>query len=171
LACGDGLGFGEVIQTMGPVGGVVAHHEDHTFAAFDPCEQGEMIGAEVEHGSRKREPKLPPPSAAPLRGSPAGLLRVGLSHRAAPELSHPQSTGGDWLLFRFPQAVAAEQEDFGVLHQAIGYGGSDGGIEKDVAPVGEGRVGSDDCGTALAMARGDHLVKEVGGLLVEREVA
>src|SRR5260370_3011937 len=122
--------------------------------------------------ARKREPNLPPPRAAQLRGSPAGLLRVGLSHRAAPELE-PSSSCNWWglALIWFPQAVAAEEEDFGVLHQAVGDGGGDGGVVQDIAPVGERCVGRDGSRTALAMARGDHLIEEVGSLLVEREVA
>lgn len=43
-------------------------------------------------------------------------------------------------LVGFALTVAAEQEDLGVLHKAIGDGGSDGGVVEDVAPVGEGRV-------------------------------
>ena len=33
----------------------------------------------------------------------------------------------------FAEAVASEQEDFRVLHQAIGDGGGDGGVVEDVA--------------------------------------
>ena len=40
----------------------------------------------------------------------------------------------------FAKTIAAQQEDFGVLHEPVGNGGSDGGIEENVAPVGEGCV-------------------------------
>ena len=40
----------EVIQAVGPVGGVVQHEEDHAEAVFHPLQQEQMIGAEVEHG-------------------------------------------------------------------------------------------------------------------------
>ena len=50
-------------------------------------------------------------------------------------------------LIGFAQAVAAEQEDLGVFHQAVGDSGGDGGIEEDVAPVGERCVRGDDSRT------------------------
>ena len=70
------------------------------------------------------------PLAAPLRGSPGGLLRAG--YRTVRRLIG----AGVELLFRrsgvlvgFAQAVAAQQEYFGVLHQPVGDGGSDGRIK------------------------------------------
>jgi hypothetical protein len=44
-------------------------------------------------------------------------------------------------------------------------------IEKDVAPFGERCVRRDDRGTLLAMAGGDDLVEEVGGLLIKGQIA
>ena len=41
---------------------------------------------------------------------------------------------------------------------------------EDVAPLGEGRIGSDDSTAAQAVARRDDLIKQIGGLLVERKV-
>ena len=41
---------------------------------------------------------------------------------------------------------------------------------EDVAPLGKGSVGSDDGTATQAMAGRDDLIKEVGGLLVERQV-
>ena len=49
LAWRDLLGFGEVIQTVDPVGGVILHEEHDTGSVFCPREQEQMIGAEVEH--------------------------------------------------------------------------------------------------------------------------
>src|SRR5215510_8180823 len=68
----------------------------------------------------------------------------------------------------FAKAVATKQEDLGVLHQPVGDGGRDGGVVEDVAPVGEGRVGGNDGGSLVTVARGDDLVKEIGALLIER---
>jgi len=59
----------------------------------------------------------------------------------------------------------------GVFHQAVGDGRGHGDIEKDVVPLGERSVGSDDCALVLAMAGGDHLIKEVRGLLIERDIS
>ena len=95
-----------------------------------------MIGAEVEHeGTRSGGRKALRPLAAPLRGSPGGLLRAG--YRTVRRLIG----AGEELLFRrrgvlvgFAQAVAAQQEDFGVLHQPVGDGGSDGRIEIGCCP-------------------------------------
>ena len=46
----DELGFGEVMQAINAVSGMVEHHEDRARAVFRPREQREVIGAEVEHG-------------------------------------------------------------------------------------------------------------------------
>ena len=69
------------------------------------------------------------------------------------------------------QAVAAQQEDLGVLHQPVGDGGGDGGVEEDVAPVGERCVRSNNRGTFLAVTGGDDLIEEIRGLLVEGQIA
>ena len=53
----QGLGFGEVIQTVEPVGIEVFHDEHRALAAFRAGEQGEMIGAEVKHGERSPKPE------------------------------------------------------------------------------------------------------------------
>ena len=80
------------------------------------------------------------------------------------------SAGGFGFL-GFAEAVAAEQEDLGVLDQPVGDGGGDGRVEEDVAPVGERCVGGDDCGAFLAVAGGDDLIEEIRGLLIEGQVA
>jgi hypothetical protein len=41
---------------------------------------------------------------------------------------------------------------------------------EDVAPLGEGGVRSDDSTAAQAVTRRDDLIKQIGGLLVERKV-
>jgi hypothetical protein len=45
----DLLGFGEVIQAIDPVRGVISHNKHDTGAVFRPRDQGKMIGAEVKH--------------------------------------------------------------------------------------------------------------------------
>jgi hypothetical protein len=41
--------------------------------------------------------------------------------------------GGGLALITFAEAFSCEEEDLGVFHQAIGDGGSDGGVVEDVA--------------------------------------
>ena len=63
----DLLGFGEVVQAIDPVRGVISHKEHGAGAIFRPRDQNEVIGAEVEHRRKKGgSDKLPPASAAPL---------------------------------------------------------------------------------------------------------
>ena len=42
-----GVGFGEVMQAINAVSGMVEHHEDRTRAVFRPRVQGEVIGAAI----------------------------------------------------------------------------------------------------------------------------
>src|SRR3954452_9720201 len=74
------------------------------------------------------------------------------------------------VLAGFAQAVAAEQEDLGVLHQAIGNRGGNGGVEQNIAPGRKWRIGGDNGGSFRAVARGDELIKEIRGLLIERQI-
>ena len=46
----DLMGFAEVVQAIDPACGVISHEEHDTGAVFRPGYEGEMIGAEVEHG-------------------------------------------------------------------------------------------------------------------------
>src|ERR1700726_4671186 len=71
----------------------------------------------------------------------------------------------------FAQTIASQQEDLGVLDEAVGDGGSDGRIKEDVAPVRKGCVGRNHRGSFVAVARRDHLIKEVRSLLVESQVS
>jgi len=64
-----------------------------------------------------------------------------------------------WSSVAFTQAVAAQQKDFGVFHDAIGDGGGDSGVVEDVAPVGKCRVGRDERGALVAVAGRDDLIK------------
>jgi hypothetical protein len=80
----DLASFGEVVQAIDSACGVVSHEEHNTGAVFGPGYEGEMIGAEVEHDEKEGAGKTRPPSAAPLRGYPGGLLRTGYHHSAAP---------------------------------------------------------------------------------------
>ncbi|MGH9436568.1 MAG: hypothetical protein ACRD22_01405, partial [Terriglobia bacterium] len=77
-----------------------------------------MIGAEVEHrgeGTRGREPcPAPAPIGSAVEGLPAGLLRTGYRHSAAPARCRRLGVRRTGVLVGFAQTVAAEQEDFGV---------------------------------------------------------
>ena len=75
------------------------------------------------------------------------------------------------ILVGFAQAIPAEQENLGVFDEPVGYGSGDGRIKEDVAPAGERSVGRNHRRAFVAVARGDHLIKEVGGLLVESQVS
>ena len=49
----------------------------------------------------------------------------------------PQLLGRRIEVLGLAEAISAQQEDFGVFHEAVGDGGGDGRVEEDVAPVGE----------------------------------
>jgi hypothetical protein len=69
------------------------------------------------------------------------------------------------------QTLAAQQEDLGVFHQAVRDRGGDRGVEEDVAPVGERCVRCNNRRAFLAVPRRDDLIEEIGGLLVEGQIA
>ena len=113
----------------------------------------------------------PAPADSAVEGLPDGLLRAGYRHRAAPDLSQSGRLFRRGLaLNTFAEAFAPEEKDLGVFDQAIGDGGSDGGVVEDVAPVGKGRVGGDERTSSMAVAGGDDLIEEVGSLLIERKI-
>ena len=78
----DLLGFGEVVEPIHPARRVIFHDKHGARAVFRPRDQGEMIGAEVEHevGRGRRAG----PSRSAVEGLPGGLLRTGYHHSAAP---------------------------------------------------------------------------------------
>ena len=80
----DLLGFGEVMQAIDPVRGVIFHKEHSTGAVFGPGDQNEMIGAEVEHMDVWARAGRSGPSGSAVEGLPGGLLRSGYHHSAAP---------------------------------------------------------------------------------------
>ena len=151
----DELGFAEVMKPVNTLRVEVPQQKHRARRVLRPREQEQVIGAEVEH---RGEPQAKGtgalrPLAAPLRGSPGGLLRTG--YRTVRRLTG----AGKKLRFRrclipggFAQAFAAEQEDFGVLDQPVGNGGRNGRIKEDVAPVGERRVGRNDRRPLLTVA-------------------
>ncbi len=115
----------------------------------------------------------PAPADSAVEELPDGLLRAGYRHRAAPDLSQPSHRlfSRRLALIAFAEAFAPEEEDLGVFHQAIGDGGGDGGVIEDVAPVGEGCIGSNERAALMAVASGDNLIEEVGSLLIERKIS
>ena len=78
----DLLGFGEVVQAIDPVRGVISHEKHDTGAIFRPRDQGKMIGAEVKH-VLDRKGRKPGPAVSAVEGLPGGLLRAGYHHSAA----------------------------------------------------------------------------------------
>src|SRR5580692_7487723 len=122
----------------------------------------------MEEGNQRAGAMLPPPADSAVEELPDGLLRAGYRHRAAPDLSQPSRLfGGKLALITFAEALASEEEDLGVFHQAIGDGSGDGGVVEDVAPVGKCCVGRDERAALIAMASGDDLIEEVGSLLID----
>jgi hypothetical protein len=84
--------FGEVEQTINTPGIAIQHEQHCARAVFCPREQEQVIGAEVEHsGGRKtrqeREPQLPRPLSAPLRGYPTDSS--GSGYRTARRMIEP----------------------------------------------------------------------------------
>jgi len=70
IAVGQDLqGFGEVVQAIDPMRGVISHKEHGARAIFRPRDQGKMIGAEVKHEVAKGR-KAPAPSGSAVEGLP-----------------------------------------------------------------------------------------------------
>jgi hypothetical protein len=69
----------------------------------------------------------------------------------------------------FAEAVTSEQQDFRVFDEPIHDRIGDGGVEENVAPVGErcSCIGGDECRTFLAVASRDDLIKQIRCLLVQ----
>lgn len=76
--------------------------------------------------------------------------------------------GGTFL--SFAEAVTSEQQDFRVFDEPIHDRSGDGGVEENVAPVGERCIGGDECRTFLAVASRDDLIKQIRCLLVQGQV-
>src|ERR1700691_1221365 len=97
------------------------------------------------------------------------FLGAGYHHSAAHACCMPLFGGGRRIRFAvaLAETISAEQKDFGVLHQAVGDGVSDGRVIEDVAPVGECGVSSDDSRALLAVSGRDDLIEEIRTLLVK----
>jgi len=80
----DLLGFGEVVEPIDPTRRVISHDKHDARAGLRLRDQGEMIGAEVEHGWESERAGFPSPTRSAVEGLPDGLLRVGYHHSAAP---------------------------------------------------------------------------------------
>jgi hypothetical protein len=118
----------------------------------------------------EREPKLPPLVSA-VEGLPGDSSGPGYRHSAALARSQRKLLGWRSRILGFAEAIAAEQEDLGVLDEAVGDRRGDGCIEEYVAPVGERGVGGYDCRTLLAVAGGNDLIEEIRRRLVEGQIA
>ena len=89
----DELGFGEVIQPIDAVRGVILHEEHGAGAVFRPREQEQMIGAEVEHEVREEaRAGSSGPTGSAVEGLPGGLLRAGISPQRGACSKPAQST-------------------------------------------------------------------------------
>src|SRR6516162_5144920 len=108
----------------------------------------------------------PAPIGSAVEGLPAGLLRPGYRHSAAPDRSRRLFSRRWRTVFGFAEAVAAEQKDLRVFDEPIHDCRGDGRIKKNVAPFREGRVGCNECGPLLAVASGDDLIKQIRRLLI-----
>ena len=84
-----------------------------------------------------REPRLPRPLAAPLRGYPAdssaGDIATVRRMIAAGELLSRRCG----RVLGFAEAFPAKKQDLRVFDETIHDGSGDGGVEENVAPVGE----------------------------------
>jgi hypothetical protein len=135
----DELGFCEVVESVNALCVEVLHQEHRARRVLRPREQEQVIGAEVEHEGGR--PGAEDENA--LR--PIGSAVEGFARRTPPtgyRTARRLIEAGGELLFRrirvpasFTQAVAAQQEDFGVLHEPVGDSRRDGRVEQDVAPV------------------------------------
>jgi hypothetical protein len=116
---------------------------------------------------------LPSLSAAPLRGYPAdsSARDIVTERRLLASPSVPELFRWRLALVGFAEAVASEQEDLRVLHQAIGDGGGNGGVVEDVASVGERGVSRNQRAAMQAVPCRDDLVEQVGCLLIEGKIA
>jgi hypothetical protein len=102
---------------------------------------------------QEREPKLPRPWAAPLkvirRTPPArNIAQSGACLLPAELLSDRRM----WSSVAFAKAVAAQQEDLGVLDETVRNRCGDGGVVKDIAPFGKCRVSGNKRGALVAVA-------------------
>ncbi|MBC7924454.1 MAG: hypothetical protein H7039_02250 [Bryobacteraceae bacterium] len=81
----DEQGFGKVMKSVNALRVEVPQQVHHARRILRPREQEQMIGAEVEHGrnQKRRAGKALRPLAAPLRGSPGGLLRRAIAQSGA----------------------------------------------------------------------------------------
>ena len=69
-----------------------------------------------------------------------------------------------------PVAAAFESVDVGVVDDAVDHGGGDGLVAEDVSPAGEWQVAGQDQRGVFVTA-GDELEEQVGGVLLEGQVA
>jgi hypothetical protein len=90
-----------------------------------------------------REPKLPRPLAAPLRGYPVDSSARDIATARRMNVTGELLSRRCGRVLGFTEAVAAEEEDLRVFDETIHDGSGDGGVEENVTPVREGSVGGD----------------------------
>jgi len=119
--------FGEVKQTIDTTGVAIEHEQQRARGVFCPREQEQVIGAEVEHsGGRKtrqeREPQLPRPLSAPLRGYPTDSSGSGYRHSAAHvrgRLDYSAGGGGFWFALRRLSPPSRNTSEFATRRSAM----------------------------------------------------
>src|SRR5947207_8954533 len=116
----DLLGFGEVIQAVDPVRGVICHKKHGAGAVFRPRDQGKMIGAEVKHGGVGKGWKAPAPASAPWRGYPPDSSEWDIT--TARRFLEVDRSIRRRIRVGLAQTLATQHEDFGVFDETIGDG-------------------------------------------------
>jgi len=74
--------------------------------------------------------------------------------------------GGFPLAFANPVTVAFDHRHVGMVQQTVQQSHDASGVRKDLVPLFERSIGREDRRFSL-VARGDDLIEEVGGLLIE----
>jgi hypothetical protein len=153
--CGR-VGFGKVMQPINAVCRVVSHEQNGTGAVFHPREQEQVIGAEVKHAgrTREREPKLPRPLAAPLRGYPPDSSGRDIATARRLTVADGYSAGDvePFLALRRLSPPSRKISEFSTSRSTIAVA---------MVVFGEGGVGRNERGTLLAVASGDDLIKQI----------
>jgi len=95
-------------------------------------------------GNQRAGAAAPAPIGSAVEGLPGGLLRYGISPQRGACLWPAVHSPAGGFGFLLPLRKLSPPKDLRVLHQAVGDGGGDGRVVKDVAPVGEGCFGGNE---------------------------
>src|SRR5437870_4433 len=101
-----------------------------------------MIGAEVKHGGVGKGWKASSPSVSAVEGYPPDSSERDIT--TARRFLEVDRSIRRRIRVGLAQTLATQHEDFGVFDETIGDGCGNGGVEENVAPVGERRIGRDN---------------------------